>query len=72
LNIISIKIWFCLKIYISETNIRKIDGLCRWPDRKVKVEKDIKNQKLIKEKYIYRLAEVVIEESKVDIMEEWK
>jgi len=59
---------FILK-YIPETKIGKTDGLSRRPNWKVGVEKDNKNQTLIKEQRIYSLAEVAIEESEVDIVE---
>ena len=38
-------------------------------DWKVRVENDNKNQKLIKEKWIWGLVKVVVKESKVDIEE---
>jgi len=50
----------------------KTDGLSRRLDWKVEVEKNSKNQKLIKEKYICSLAEVVIERLEVDIVEKIK
>ena len=59
---------FILK-YIPETKIGKTDGLSRRPNWKVGVEKDNKNQTLIKEQRIHSLAEVAIEESEVDIVE---
>jgi len=59
---------FILK-YIPETKIGKTDGLSRRPNWKVGVEKDNKNQTLIKEQWIHSLAEVAIEESEVDIVE---
>ena len=50
----------------------KTDGLSRRLNWKVEVEKNSKNQKLIKEKYICSLAEVVIERLEVDIVEKIK
>ena len=52
--------------------MEKIIRLSRRPDWKVSVEKDNKNQTLIQEQWIYSLAEVVIKESKVDIIEKIK
>ena len=49
---------FALK-YVSGTKIKKADRLSRKLDQKVGVEKDNKNQKLIKEKWICSLAKVV-------------
>ena len=50
----------------------KANGLSRRPDQKVSVEKDNKNQTLIKEQQICSLAEVIIEELEVDIIEKIK
>ena len=50
----------------------KADGLSRKLDWKVEIEKDNENQQLIIEEWIHSLAEVVIEESEVDIIEEIK
>ena len=50
----------------------KTDGLGRWPDWKVEVEKDNDNQTLIKEQWILSLTEVVIEGPKVNIVEKIK
>ena len=47
----------------------KTDRLSRRPNWKVGIEKNNKNQTLIKEQWIYSLAEVVIEESEVDVVE---
>ena len=47
----------------------KENGLSRRPDWKVGIENDNDNQTLIKEQWIRSLAKVVIEESKVDIVE---
>ena len=46
----------------------KADGLSRKLDWKVEIEKDNENQQLIIEEWIHSLAEVVIEESEVDII----
>ena len=59
---------FTLK-YVLGTKIRKTDRLSRGPDQKVSVEKNNENHKLIKEKWIHSLEEVVIEEYKVNILE---
>ena len=50
------------------TKIGKVGRLSRRLDWKVSVEKDSENQTLIKEQWIHRLSEVLIEESKVDII----
>jgi len=47
----------------------KVDRLSKKLDWKVGVEKDNENKKLIKEKWIHSLAEVVIKEPNVDILE---
>jgi len=58
--------------HVLGTKIEKANGLSRRLDWKVGVENNNKNQKLIKEKWIYSLAEVVIEGLKVDIIEKIK
>ena len=50
----------------------KVDGLSRRPDWKAGVENDNNNQTLIKEQWIYSLAEVVIEGLEVDIVKKIK
>ena len=62
---------FTLK-HVPETKMEKVDELSRRPDKKVRVEKDDKNQKLIKKKWIHSLVEVVIKGPKVDIIEKLK
>jgi len=52
--------------------MKKVDRLSKRLDWKVGVEKDNKYQTLIKEQYICNLVEVVIEESKVEILEKMK
>ena len=52
--------------------MRKVDGLSRRPDWKVGVDKDNKNQIIIKDHWLCRLEEVIIEESKVEILEKIK
>jgi len=59
---------FTLK-HIPGTKIGKADGLSRRLDWNVGVEKNNENQILIKEQWIYSLAEVVIEEPEVEILE---
>ena len=54
--------------YILETKIKKTNRLSIKLDWKV----GIKNQTLIKEQWICRLAKVVIKESEVDILEKIK
>ena len=69
----------CLALYLSRfdftlkhvpgTKIGKADGLSRRLNQKVRVEKNNENQILIKEQWIYSLAEVVIEGPEVEILE---
>jgi len=58
--------------HVPGTKIGKTDRLSRRLDWKMDIEKDNKNQTLIKEQWIYSLAEVVIEELEVDIIEKIK
>ena len=58
--------------HVSETKIRKVNGLSKRPDWKVEVEKDNENQTLIKKQWILSLAEVIIKELEVDILEKIK
>ena len=48
--------------------MRKANGLSKRQDQKVGVEKDNRNQKIIKEEQIYNLSEVVIERFEIDIL----
>ena len=50
----------------------KADGLSRWLDWKVEVEKDNDNQVFIKDFWLYSLSEVVIKEPEVEIVEKIK
>ena len=50
----------------------KADGLSRRVDWKVGVEKDNKNQTLIKDNWIHSMYEVVIEGPEVDMLEKLK
>ena len=59
---------FTLK-HVPGTKMGKVDRLSKKLDWKVGVEKDNENKKLIKEKQIHSLAEVVIKEPNVDILE---
>ena len=59
---------FTLK-HVPGTKIGKMNGLSRRLDQKLDVEKDNENQTLIKEQQIHSLAEVVIEEPEVEILE---
>ena len=54
------------------TKMRKADRLSKRPDWKVGIEKDNENQVLIKNNWICRLEEVVIEGYKVEIVEKIK
>ena len=62
---------FTLK-YVPGTKIEKINGLSRRLDWKVGVEKDNKNQTLIKEQWICSLTKVIIEGPEVNILEKIK
>jgi len=50
----------------------KVDGLSRRLDWKVGVEKDNKNQVIIKDYWICNLQEVIIEEPEVELLEKIK
>ena len=50
----------------------KADGLSRRLDWKVGVDRDNENQVFIKDNWIHKLQEVVIEEPEVDIIEKIK
>ena len=52
--------------------MEKVDGLSRRPDQKVGVDKDNKNQVIIKDNWLCRIEEVIIEELEVDIVEKIK
>ncbi len=49
--------------------MRKVNRLSRRPDWKVGVDKDNENQIIIKDHWLCRLEKVIIEESKVEILE---
>ena len=59
---------FTLK-HVPETKMEKVDRLSRRLDWKVGIKKNNENQTLIKEQQICSLAEVVIEELEVYILE---
>ena len=59
---------FILK-HIPGTQMEKVDRLSRRPDWKIGVEKDNENQVFIKDHWIHSLAEVVVEEPEVEIVE---
>ena len=50
----------------------KADGLSRRPDWKVRVDKNNKNQIIIKDNWLCRIEEVIIEGPEVDIVEKIK
>ena len=50
----------------------KVDGLSRRPDWKIGVDKDNKNQVVVKDNWLCRLEEVVINGPEVDIVEKIK
>ena len=62
---------FTLK-YVPGTKMGKTDGLDKRLDWKVETENDNNNQTLIKKQWIHSLVEVVIEGSKVEIVEKIK
>ena len=62
---------FTLK-HVSGTKMGKADGLSRRPDWKVGVDRDNKNQVVIKGNWIHSLQKVVIEGSEVEILEKIK
>ena len=62
---------FTLK-HVPEAKIGKVDRLSRRVDWKVGVEKDNENQVFIKDNWIHKLQEVVIEGPEVDIIEKIK
>ena len=62
---------FTLK-YVPGTRMGKVDGLSRRLDWKVRVDKDNENQIIIKDNWLCRLEEVIIEESEVEIIEKIK
>ena len=59
---------FTLK-HVPETRMGKADGLSRRPDWKVGVDRDNENQVFIKDNWVCKLQEVVIEGPEVDIIE---
>jgi len=62
---------FTLK-HVPGTRMGKADGLSRRPDWKIGVDKDNENQVFIKDNWIHKLQEVVIEGPEVDIIEKIK
>jgi len=50
----------------------KADGLSRRLDWKVGVDKDNKNQIVVKDSWLHRLEEVIIEGSEVEVLEKIK
>jgi len=62
---------FTLK-HIPGTKIRKADGLSRRPDWKARVDRDNENQVVVKENWLLRLEEVVVEGPEVNIVEKIK
>ena len=52
--------------------MKKADSLSRRPDLKVGVDRDNENQVVIKENWLCRLEEVVVEGLEVDIIEKIK
>ena len=62
---------FTLK-HVPGTKIGKADGLSRQLDWRVGIEKNNDNQVFIKDNWIHKLQEVVIERPEVDIIEKIK
>ena len=62
---------FILK-HIPGMRMGKADGLSRRPDLKVRVNKDNENQVIIKDNWLHRIEEVIIEGPEVDIVEKIK
>ena len=62
---------FSLK-YVPGMRMGKADGLSRRPDWKVGADKDNKNQVIIRDNWLCRIEEVIIEEPEVDIVEKIK
>jgi len=57
---------------VSGTRMGKVDGLSRRLDWKIGVDKDNKNQVVVKDNWLCRLEEVVINGPEVDIVEKIK
>ena len=57
---------------MSGTRIGKVDGLSRRLDWKVGMDKDNENQIIIKDNWLCKLEEVIIEGPEVDIIEKIK
>ena len=62
---------FTLK-HVSGTKMEKADRLSRRPDWKVGMDKNNENQIIIKDNWICKLEEVIIEEPEVEIVEKIK
>ena len=62
---------FTLK-HVPGTRMGKVDGLSRRPDWKIGVDKDNENQVIIKDSWLCKLEEVIIEGPEVDIIEKVK
>jgi len=58
--------------HIPGTKMGKADRLSRQADWKVEVEKDNENQVVVKENWLHKLEEVVVEGLEVDILEKIK
>ena len=61
------RFYFTLK-HVPGTKIGKVNRLSRWPDWKVSIEKDNKNQVFIKDCWLRSLQKVVIKGPKVEIV----
>ena len=58
--------------HVPETRMGKADGLSRRPDWKVGVDNDNENQVVVKDSWVRRLKEVIIEGPEVEIIEKIK
>jgi len=57
---------------VPEIRIRKVDGLSRRPDWKVGLDRNNKNQIVVKDSWLCRLEEVIIEGPEVELLEKIK
>jgi len=53
---------------VPGTRMEKVDGLSRRPDWKVGVDKDNENQIVVKDSWLHRLEEVIVEGPEVEMI----
>ena len=58
--------------HVPGTRIGKADGLSRRLDWKIGVDKNNKNQVVVKDSWVCKLEEVIIEEPEVEVVEKIK